>query len=47
MHLSRAIALLEACGLKVEVKGVGQKVSQSILPGQKIVKGQKVTITLN
>ena len=47
MHLSRAIALLEACGLKVEVKGVGQKVTQSILPGQKIVKGQKVTITLN
>lgn len=47
MHLSRAIALLEACGLKVEVKGVGQKVSQSILPGQKIIKGQKVTITLN
>jgi cell division protein FtsI (penicillin-binding protein 3) len=47
MHLSRAIALLEACGLKVEVKGVGQKVSQSILPGQKILKGQKVTITLN
>lgn len=47
MHLSRAIALLEACGLKVEVKGAGQKVSQSILPGQKIVKGQKVTITLN
>ena len=47
MHLSRAIALLEACGLKVEVKGAGQKVSQSILPGQKIVKGQKVTIILN
>ena len=47
MHLSRAIALLEACGLKVEVKGAGQKVSQSILPGQKIVKGQKVKITLN
>ena len=47
MHLSRAIALLEACGLKVELKGVGQKVTQSILPGQKIVKGQKVTITLN
>ena len=47
MHLSRAIALLEACGLKVEVKGAGQKVSQSILPGQKIVEGQKVTITLN
>ena len=47
MHLSRAIALLEACGLKVTVKGVGQKVTQSILPGQKIVKGQKVTITLN
>jgi cell division protein FtsI (penicillin-binding protein 3) len=47
MHLSRAIALLEACGLKVEVKGAGQKVSQSILPGQKIIKGQKVTITLN
>lgn len=42
-----AIALLENAGLKVDYKGVGSVVSQSLTPGVKIKKGQHVTLILN
>ncbi|APD07332.1 penicillin-binding protein [Flavobacteriaceae bacterium UJ101] len=42
-----AIALLENAGLKVDYKGVGSVVKQSLKPGVRIKKGQHVTLILN
>ncbi|MFV0237844.1 MAG: penicillin-binding protein [Flavobacteriales bacterium] len=42
-----AIALLENSGLKVNYRGVGSVVNQSVKPGVKIRKGQRVTLILN
>jgi cell division protein FtsI (penicillin-binding protein 3) len=46
MGLKDAIQLCESIGLKVQVKGKGKVVQQSILAGQKIAKGQVVAIEL-
>ncbi len=46
MGLKDAIQLCESIGLKVQVKGKGKVVQQSILAGQKIAKGQVVAIGL-
>lgn len=41
-----AIYLLEKSGLRVNLVGAGKVVSQSLSPGQRIVKGRTVTITM-
>ena len=41
-----AVYLLENAGLKVSLSGVGRVVSQSIQPGQRVVKGQTILLTL-
>lgn len=41
-----AVYLLEKVGLRVSLAGAGRVVSQSILPGQRIVKGQTILLTL-
>lgn len=41
-----AVYLLEKSGLKVNLVGAGRVVSQSLSPGQKIMKGVTVTITM-
>ncbi len=41
-----AIYLLEELGLKVEIKGVGKVVEQSLVPGQRVAKGDVVTLKL-
>ena len=41
-----AIYLLEKSGLKVNLVGAGKVVSQSLLPGHKLVKGTTVTLTM-
>lgn len=41
-----AIYLLEKSGLRVNLIGAGKVVSQSLSPGQKLVKGTTVTITM-
>jgi cell division protein FtsI (penicillin-binding protein 3) len=47
MGLKDAIYLLEKTGLKVVPVGKGKVVTQSILPGSKFNKGQKITIQLS
>ena len=47
MGLKDAIYLLEKIGLKVVTVGKGKVVTQSILPGSKFNKGQKITIQLS
>jgi cell division protein FtsI (penicillin-binding protein 3) len=47
MGLKDAIYLLEKIGLKVVPVGKGKVVTQSILPGSKFNKGQKITIQLS
>jgi len=47
MGLKDAIYLLEKIGLKVIPVGKGKVVTQSILPGSKFNKGQKITIQLS
>jgi cell division protein FtsI (penicillin-binding protein 3) len=47
MGLKDAVFICETMGLKVNVKGKGKVISQSINEGQGIVKGQKVDIQLN
>ena len=42
-----SIYLLEKTGLKVVPVGKGKVVTQSILPGSKFNKGQKITIQLS
>jgi cell division protein FtsI (penicillin-binding protein 3) len=46
MGAKDAVYLLESYGLRVKMSGIGNVVSQSIPPGQKVVKGQTVAITL-
>lgn len=41
-----AVYLLEREGLRVSINGMGRVVSQSIQPGQRIVKGQTISLTL-
>lgn len=46
MTLRDAIFLLENHGLKVSHRGQGRITAQSVLPGQKLVKGSRITLTL-
>lgn len=46
MTLRDAIFLLENYGLKVSHKGSGRITAQSMTPGQKILKGSRITLTL-
>jgi cell division protein FtsI (penicillin-binding protein 3) len=46
MGAKDAVYALEKQGLRVSFSGRGQVVSQSIAPGQRVVKGQTVTIVL-
>ena len=41
-----AVYALEKSGLRVSLSGRGQVVSQSVAPGQRVVKGQTVEIVL-
>ncbi|MDR0421721.1 MAG: transpeptidase family protein [Proteiniphilum sp.] len=41
-----AVYLLEKSGLKVNLTGAGKVVSQSLSPGQKLVKGSTIAITM-
>ena len=47
MGLKDALFLLENAGLEVEVKGRGKIKSQSILPGTRIKKGDKIIIEMS
>jgi cell division protein FtsI (penicillin-binding protein 3) len=46
MGIKDAIYVLEKSGLRVGFSGRGQVVSQSVSPGQRIVKGQTIAIAL-
>ncbi|MDR3262285.1 MAG: PASTA domain-containing protein [Tannerella sp.] len=46
MGAKDAVYALESCGLRVNLSGRGQVVSQSLSPGQRVVKGQTVAIVL-
>ena len=46
MTLRDAIFLLENFGLQVSHKGNGRITAQSILPGRKLLKGSRITLTL-
>ncbi|MGE4567987.1 MAG: penicillin-binding transpeptidase domain-containing protein, partial [Bacteroidales bacterium] len=46
MGLKDALFLLESAGLRVSVKGKGRVVSQSQMPGSKLVAGSRIEITL-
>ena len=46
MGAKDAVFLLERAGLRVSLSGAGRVVSQSIMPGQKVSKGQTVLLTL-
>lgn len=46
MGAKDAVYLLERSGLRVNLTGVGRVVSQSISPGQRIMKGQTISLTL-
>lgn len=46
MGAKDAVFLLENTGLRVNLSGIGKVKSQSIPPGNKVVKGQTVTLTL-
>ncbi|MDL2255491.1 PASTA domain-containing protein [Parabacteroides sp. OttesenSCG-928-K15] len=46
MGAKDAVYLMEKVGLQVNISGTGKVVSQSIQPGQRIVKGQTVSLTL-
>jgi cell division protein FtsI (penicillin-binding protein 3) len=41
-----ALYLLEQNGLKVNVKGKGRVVKQSLRPGSKVIKGKQIEIIL-
>ena len=41
-----ALYLLEKSGLKVNLNGSGKVVAQSLRPGQRLVKGSTVSVTL-
>ena len=46
MGAKDAVYALENCGLRVNLSGKGTVVSQSVAPGQRIVKGQTIAIVL-
>ncbi len=46
MGAKDAVYLLEQAGLRVALSGIGRVRSQSIQPGQRIVKGQTIELTL-
>jgi cell division protein FtsI (penicillin-binding protein 3) len=46
MTLRDAMYILETCGYQVRMKGIGRVKSQSIPPGRRIVKGDKIIIDL-
>jgi len=46
MTAKDAIFLLEEMGLKVEIQGVGKVVEQSVMPGQRVVKGNLIKLKL-
>jgi cell division protein FtsI (penicillin-binding protein 3) len=47
MGLKDAVYLLENAGLNVQVVGRGSVRSQSIMPGKRITKGDKITLTMS
>lgn len=47
MGLKDAVYLLEKGGMQVEVKGRGRVQAQSVAPGTKTTKGQKITLQLS
>ena len=46
MTLRDALYVLESCGYQVRIKGVGRVKKQSIMPGRKLSKGDKIDIEL-
>ena len=46
MTLRDAIYVLESCGYQVRMNGIGRVKKQSVMPGRRIVKGDKITIEL-
>jgi cell division protein FtsI (penicillin-binding protein 3) len=46
MTLRDALYVLESCGYKVNTKGIGRVRKQSIMPGRKVDKGDKINIEL-
>ena len=46
MTLRDAIYVLETCGYEVRLKGAGRVKKQSVMPGRKIIKGNKIIIEL-
>ena len=46
MTLRDAIYVLESCGYKVRISGTGRVRKQSVMPGRKINKGDKISIEL-
>ena len=46
MGLDDALYLLEKCGLRVEIKGCGKVVKQSIAPNTTVNSGERITIIL-
>jgi cell division protein FtsI (penicillin-binding protein 3) len=47
MGVKDAVYLLENVGLKVIIHGRGKVLKQSIPPGNRIVKGQKIVLTMS
>ena len=47
MTLRDAVFILESQGLKVDFKGKGRVTDQSVPPGRKIVKGEKIALQLS
>ena len=41
-----ALYLLEKTGLRVNLNGSGKVVAQSLRPGQRLVKGSTISVTL-
>lgn len=46
MGAKDAVYLLESCGLKVRLSGIGKVSVQSVPPGNRVVKGETVSLTL-
>jgi cell division protein FtsI (penicillin-binding protein 3) len=42
-----AVYLLENAGLKVIIRGRGKVLEQSIPPGSRLVRGQKIILTMS
>lgn len=47
MGVSNAIYILERAGLRVKVNGIGKVTKQSLTPGSKFHKGQRIYLTLS